>query len=190
MAKVSLAESLMRIRRAQLKTLQRIVAQVERDYKHLPESSIFVPSMVKIRDLATSAAASVDAIVSEARKIKSRGNRTPAVMEKNIPHFAYLDTQSKLAHHIDFMVNEVLNAIIATRKRAKGIVDEKERTELLALDWELTSSQQRVHAVQRQAEALSALNEAVLRAVGVRVWQGHKRYLRWEGDSRGQIPTA
>jgi hypothetical protein len=70
------------------------------------------------------------------------------------------------------------------RQKARPFMDDPEIWNVACnTSWRLGACQSQIHALARSAQAITASQEALFRAYGLMFWQGHKRYLRWEGDS-------
>ena len=73
-------------------------------------------------------------------------------------------------------------ADLGEQARSREESDKQAYDALVELSWRLSAGQCQIHSLVRQAEALTSTQDALLRGFGLNYWQGHKRYLRWEGD--------
>lgn len=91
----------------------------------------------------------------------------------------------------DMEINHVLGADVALREKAKANPEDKELREFSdSMSWRFGACQEQVHALCRQAEAMAELEQAMLRSHGLKIWQGRKQHLRWEGDDANRWQIA
>jgi hypothetical protein len=129
---------------------------------------------------------------------KDNANRSQAYLDAMIGTesgralFDWFDARRKAEQKIwDMEINHVLSADHALREQAKANPDDQELREFADnMSWRFSACQYQVHALSRQAEAISELQLAMLRSHGLKIWQGRKMHLRWEGDRENRKDIA
>lgn len=104
----------------------------------------------------------------------------------------WFDSRRKAEQAIwDMEINHALSAAVALRDKAKANPEDKELREYAdAMSWRFGACQYQIHALCRQAEAIAEMEQAMLRSHGLKIWQGRKQYLRWEGDNANRLQVA
>lgn len=106
--------------------------------------------------------------------------------------FVWFEARRKAEQIIwDSEINHALRADVALRDKAKANPEDKELREFSdVMSWRLSACQDQLHALCRQAEAIREMEQAMLRSHGLKIWQGRKQHLRWEGDAASREVVA
>jgi hypothetical protein len=127
-----------------------------------------------------------DTIFATALTVTGLNPSEGAAKGSNGAAYEYLVRRRQLAVIIDDMdewkyaLAECREFMQAERQFEK--TNEKRWKRACRVSWSLNSLQNDMLALLRQAEVLTATQDAIMRSYGIKLWQGRKRYMRWEGD--------
>lgn len=180
---------LMAQHRMQLRLFKRILMSLTEEFALVDEAKVFLEPVKKMAATLDEQTAAAELIFAIGPSLAGEGNRSPSFMALGGGSLAYnfLTANRKLVEQLgdldEFHKALALDAEIQAKSRPfHG--DDKVWNAACALSWQLGAAQYRIGALARAAQALTATQEALFRAYGLQFWQGHKRYLRWEGDER------
>lgn len=189
------------IHRAQVKLFRRTSAAIECEFKReavcanfLSQTKALTAEVNRQIGAAEKLLAYADSLPSAPATANST-NRSVIVIESlyggkhGVSVFDYLDAMRKATLLIaeQDMNNFALVAYAKLRKQANANADDKELKDRVdAMSWRLVSCQGQLDSLKRQAEAICATEQALLRFRGLKFWQGRKNHLRWEGDMLSQ----
>lgn len=189
------------IHRAQIKLFRRTASAVQKEFEGEEVCEKFlaqVQALVAAVDRQSVAAEKLFTHADSLAKMPATAdsaNRSVMVIESlrdsqsGVSVFDYLDGMRKVAALIaEQEINWALGADVALRDKAKANPEDKKLKDYSdAMSWRLMSCQGQLHSLKRQAESITASEQALMRFRGLKFWQGRKCYLRWEGD-REKIP--
>jgi len=165
------------------------------EHKKVPEAGEFIAMVTGLRDLLAEQTKGITEIWAAADLLPpGQGNRSPELMrptDSRGPNcYDYLTAKRKMVEVLGDLDewNKALACSSELMKAAKPFKEtEPKKWEAAAeMSWQLGATQNQIHALARQTEAITATQEAILRTYGLRFWQGRKRWLRWEGDNKGE----
>jgi len=166
-----------------------------KEYAKVPEAGDFITMVTGLRDLLDQQSKGAALIWAAADLLPpGEGNRSPELMRPTDAHgpncYDYLTAKRKMVEVLGDLDewNKALACSSDVMKAAKPFKESKPKKwgEAVEMGWRLGATQNQIHSLARQTEAITATQEAILRTYGIRIWQGRKRWLRWEGDNKGE----
>lgn len=174
----------------QVKLFDRTVAAIESEFADMEEAKVFLTPLKEMADTLLKQTTAAEGIVKlgQALEVPVSGNRSPAFMAAGGGPLAYdfLSANRKLVEQVGDLDewSKALALAYEMRQKARPFMDDPEIWNVACnTSWRLGACQSQIHALARSAQAITSSQEALFRAYGLMFWQGHKRYLRWEGDS-------
>jgi len=183
---------LVSLHRRQVRQFDRTASAIQREFRRMPEAQEFLTSVKGLQDLAKEQFAAAETVIAVAANMPAGtdANRTQQYMDlpQNGDMYNFLTARRKLAEQLGEIDewNKALNAVADVMDKAKPKKDSDPEAfdEACKMTWRLSSCQNQIHSLARQVEAITATEDAILRGFGLNFWQGRKRHLRWEGQTR------
>ena len=176
------------IHRSQTKLFARQIKAIQRQFGKLPEAAPFLAVVAKIDEHLQRQATAAAGLFAQSASLPE-GNRSSALMEMPMKHayaYDYLTAKRLLAEQLGDLDEwkPALKAygLLSDAARPFKDSDEKRWAKVSELGWHFTAGKCQLDALARQADAIAATEEALMRSYGIRFWQGHKRVLRWTAD--------
>lgn len=182
---------LVSLHRRQVRRFERTAKAIQREFRRMPEAQEFLAMVKTLQDLANEQFVAATSVIAVAAQMPAgEGNRTQEFME--LPEQGdmdqFLTARRKIAEQLGEIDehNKALAAVGLVMDKAKSIKDSDPAAFEAAckMTWRLSSCQNQIHSLARQVEAITSMEDAILRAFGLNFWQGRKRHLRWEGQKR------
>jgi hypothetical protein len=192
---------LLRLHRRQLRFFDRTAAGLTKEFRKCEEAKDSLANVAKLSDMLHEQSQAADNLITVAQQVEGEGNITPAVWKA---FFALVQSTTPPSHYFgvyDWMTNQrkmvehmgemdewrlLLAAVYEGTKAARPL--QKTNPQLWDAfanrTWRLSAGQFQIHCLVRQAEAITFTQNALFRSLGIKFWQGHKRYGRYEGDER------
>ena len=174
----------------QVKLFDRSVAAVVREFAEMDEADTFLTPLREMADTLWKQTTAAEGIIKLGDTLAGEpsSNRSPAFMAAGGGPLAYdfLSNNRKLVEQVGDLDewSKALALDYELQQKARPFMADPEIWNVACnTSWRLGACQAQIHALARSAQAITASQEALFRAYGLMFWQGHKRYLRWEGDS-------
>ena len=182
---------LVSLHRRQVRQFDRTAKAIQREFRRMPEAQEFLGMVKTLQDLANEQFVAATSVIAVAAQMPAgEGNRTQEFMEmpEQGDMDSFLTSRRKIAEQLGEIDehNKALAAVGQVMEKAKSIENSDPRAFEAAckMTWRLSSCQNQIHSLARQVEAITAMEDAILRGYGLNFWQGRKRHLRWEGQKR------
>lgn len=182
---------LVSLHRRQVRRFDRTAKAIQREFRRMPEAQEFLGMVKTLQDLADEQFVAATSVIAVAAQMPAgEGNRTQEFMEmpEQGDMDSFLTSRRKIAEQLGEIDehNKALAAVGQVMEKAKSIENSDPRAFEAAckMTWRLSSCQNQIHSLARQVEAITSMEDAILRAFGLNFWQGRKRHLRWEGQKR------
>lgn len=184
-------KTLLSLCRRQFKLFDRTARGILREFGKESSGERFIPQIHELQALIAAQTEAAQVIFDAMLEFDcSEVNRSCAfVRSPDNKIYEYLSNKRKAAELIgdlDEWKTALSTSAELTKEAREGSDSDKEAANEIA--WRLVACQDQIQSLVRQAEALTATQDALMRAFGLKYWQGHKRYLRWEGDR--EVPFA
>ncbi len=181
----------------QQRLFKRTAKNLQREFAKLQAAQPSLASHQWLCHLLQEQSAAATFILNFAQQLEGEGNLTPAFFaawgkesertknywEPGVYEFMSNQRQAHEHIHVIGLSYRLLNAVRAVHKAAKPFKSQPEIWDAYSeMTWRLSAGQDQADSLSRQAEAITFTQLALFRSFGLKFWQGHKGYFRYEGD--------